>query len=90
MSSKRFSVRFNMDNDKEARAWEYIHSNPSVPINKAIIEAITIARQRAEFQEVIKKAVAQALKEAHLSFASEQVVPNEENEGLIFDFLNSI
>lgn len=45
MSHKRFSLRFNMDDADERRAWELLHSGDIAVINTEVIKRINDAER---------------------------------------------
>lgn len=45
MSSKRLSLRFNLNNPGDLAAWEYLHRLDGDSINKEIISMINASKQ---------------------------------------------
>ena len=92
MSSKRISIRFNMDDEEERKAWELLHSSGVTLISKEIIKRINDAEKYKNLEEIIRKAVAEELRSLPLMFSLEQeqsTKQDEESEKDIFDFLDS-
>ena len=45
MSIKRLTIRFNLQNDEERRAWEYLHSRDGPSLSKDVIRILNAADQ---------------------------------------------
>lgn len=61
MSIKRMSLRFNLDNEAERKAWEYL-KNATDSKNKAVITAINqFYEPHTEITEVIRKTIRECL-----------------------------
>ena len=92
MSSKRISIRFNMDDEEERKAWELVHNSGVALISKEIIKRINDAERYKHLEEIIRKAVAEELRSLPLMFSLEReqsTKHDEESEKDIFDFLDS-
>ena len=61
MTSKRISVRFNLDNPDELKAWEYLHRLKTDSLNKEIISMINASRQNNDLRELLRKTITVAL-----------------------------
>lgn len=61
MTSKRISVRFNLDNPDELKAWEYLHRLKTDSLNKEIISMINASRQNNDLQELLRQTITVAL-----------------------------
>lgn len=91
---KRLSVRFNLDNAAERRAWEYLQG-AELSKNKAVIAAInTYFEQDKDIADIIRHTIREALKDIQFAAASaapvrEQAISEEESSLLdtLDDFL---
>lgn len=45
MSVKRLTVRFNLQNEEERWAWEYLHSRDGPSLSKDVIRILNAAEQ---------------------------------------------
>ncbi len=84
MSIKRMSLRFNLDNEAERKAWEYL-KNAADSKNKAVITAINqFYEPHAEITEVIRKTIRECLQNLSViqteSAQPTEVLSEEENE----------
>ena len=61
MTSKRISVRFNLDNPGELKAWEYLHRLKTDSLNKEIISMINASRQNNDLRELLRQTITVAL-----------------------------
>lgn len=61
MTSKRISVRFNLDNPDELKAWEYLHRLKTDSLNKEIISMINASRQNNDLRELLRQTITVAL-----------------------------
>ena len=64
MSVKRISLRFNLDNADDRRAWEALHRLGSRSINKEIITRINAKEQEGRLKVLIYQAVSDGLSKA--------------------------
>ena len=61
--TKRFSLRFNLDNEAERRAWEHLQSAPDSK-NKAIISAINAYFENdGRMETIIRETIRACLKD---------------------------
>lgn len=84
MSIKRMSLRFNLDNEADRKAWEHL-KNTADSKNKAVITAINqFYEQHTETTEVIRKTIRECLQNLSvIQMESEQpteALSEEENE----------
>lgn len=92
MSYKRISLRFNMDDDEERRAWELLHSDGIAVINTEIIKRINDAERYKQLEWILRKVISEELRSIPLtvSTGSPQIQhQSEEYEKSVMDFLNS-
>lgn len=61
MSVKRMSLRFNLDNEAERKAWEYL-KNATDSKNKAVITAINFMNHTQKLQRLSEKLFVSACK----------------------------
>ena len=88
MTSKRISVRFNLDNPDELKAWEYLHRLKTDSLNKEIISMINASRQNNDLRELLRQTITVALQ--GMSFQPVEM-KNEisENDLAALSFLDS-
>lgn len=84
MSIKRMSLRFNLDNETDRKAWEHL-KNAADSKNKAVITAINqFYEPRTEITEVIRKTIRECLQNFSVikteSEQSPETLSEEENE----------
>ena len=85
MNKQRLTIRFNLDNDLDRKAWEYLQTQSSK--SKAIIYAL--ASQNSDITEIIKQTIKECLKDISFSQVRENNLSNDENSLLdsLDDFL---
>ena len=90
MSIKRMSLRFNLDNEADRRAWEHL-KNVTDSKNKAVIAAVNqFYEPHAEFTETIKRTIRECLQNLSV-VQTESAQPTEtlsEEESLLLDSLD--
>ena len=87
--TKRFSLRFNLDNEAERKAWEYLQSAPDSK-NKAIISAINAYfEQDGNLEKVIRETIRECLKDIFIvqMAAEEPTEEISEDENTLLDSL---
>lgn len=93
MSVKRLTVRFNLQNEEERRAWEYLHSRDGASLSKEVIRILNAAEQYEDLQMLIRQTITDALQGVSVPAASESVAldanENAENDTAMLDFLDS-
>lgn len=61
MNVKRMSLRFNMDNESDRKAWEHLQSVPDSK-NKAVIDALNASSQQENsIRELIRQTIRECL-----------------------------
>ena len=95
MSYKRISIRFNMANDEDRRAWELLHRKDVPLIGREIIRLINDAERYRSFEQMLRRIISDEL--SRILFESDfEIQPirteqeNKENEESILDFLDSL
>ena len=87
--TKRFSLRFNLDNEADRRAWEHLQSAPDSK-NKEIISAINAYFETdGNLETLIRETIRECLKDISVVQAAEE--PTEEiskDENTLMDFLD--
>lgn len=87
--TKRFSLRFNLDNEAERRAWEHLQSVTDSK-NKTIITAINAYFETdGRMETIIRETIRECLKD--LSVVKTEEVPDEEiseDENTLMDSLD--
>ena len=61
MTSKRISVRFNLDSPDDLKAWEYLHRLKTDSLNKEIISMINASKQNNDLRELLRQTITVAL-----------------------------
>ena len=87
--TKRFSLRFNLDNEVERRAWEYLQSAPDSK-NKAIISAINAYFETdGRMETIIRETIRECLKDISVVQAVTEEPTEEisEDENTLMDSL---
>lgn len=87
--TKRFSLRFNLDNEAERRAWEHLQSAPDSK-NKAIISAINAYFENdGRMETIIKQTIRECLKDISVVQAVTEEPTEEisEDENTLMDSL---
>ena len=87
--TKRFSLRFNLDNEAERKAWEHLQSAHDSK-NKAIIASINAYFETdGNIEKVIRETIRECLKDISVVKAAEE--PTEEiseDENTLMDSLD--
>ena len=74
--TKRFSLRVNLDNESERKAWEHLQSAPDSK-NKAIIASINAYFETdGNIEKVIRETIRECLKDISVAKVAEE--PTEE------------
>ena len=88
--TKRFSLRFNLDNEADSKAWEHLQSAPDSK-NKAIISAInTYFETDGNLEKVIRETIRECLKDISVVQATAEEPTKEisEDENTLMDSLD--
>lgn len=85
MNKQRLTIRFNLDNDLDRKAWEYLQTQGSK--SKAIIYALN--SQNNDITEIINQTIKECLKDISFTPVKENNLSNDENSLLdsLDDFL---
>lgn len=95
MSYKRISLRFNMTDDEDRRAWDYLHRNGISIIGKEIIRLVNDAEKYRGLEELLRRIISEELGRI-LFEPSFEIQPKRteqekrETEESILDFLDSL
>ena len=89
MNLKRFSIRFNLDDKEDLRAWELIHQSDDGSISKEVIRIINRSYELSDLESLIRKVVSDEFEKRRLNPSSFEVESNPEDENTIMDFLGS-
>lgn len=90
MSTKRLTVRFNLQNKEERQAWEFLHSRDGPSLSKEVIRILNAAQQYEDLQALIRQTITEALQ--GIVVPSEPVpdeIKDEETDAAVLDFLDS-
>lgn len=80
MSTKRRSLRFNLENKEELRAWEYLE-NFKGSKNGVVISAInSYFEPKDDLKETIRKTIRECLKDVSFATIKTEALSEEENE----------
>lgn len=88
--TKRFSLRFNLDNEADRRAWEHLQSAPDSK-NKAIITSINAYFETdGNLEKVIRETIRECLKDISVVQAAAETPTEEisEDENTLMDSLD--
>ena len=87
--TKRFSLRFNLDNEVERKAWEHLQSAPDSK-NKAIIASINAYFETdGNIEKVIRETIRECLKDISVvKVAEEPTEEISEDENTLMDSLD--
>ena len=87
--TKRFSLRFNLDNEAERKAWEHLQSVLDSK-NKTIISAINAYFEAdGNIEKVIRKTIRECLKDVPIIKAVEEPIEEiSEDENTLMDSLD--
>ena len=87
--TKRFSLRFNLDNEVERKAWEHLRSAPDSK-NKAIIASINAYFETdGTIEKVIRETIRECLKDISVvKVAEEPTEEISEDENTLMDSLD--
>ena len=87
--TKRFSLRFNLDNEVERKAWERLQSAPDSK-NKAIIASINAYFETdGNIEKVIRETIRECLKDISVvKVAEEPTEEISEDENTLMDSLD--
>ena len=87
--TKRFSLRFNLDNEADRKAWEHLQSAPDSK-NKAIISAINAYFETdGRMETIIRQTIRECLKDIYVVQAVTEEPTKEisEDENTLMDSL---
>ena len=88
--TKRFSLRFNLDNEAERKAWEHLQSAPDSK-NKAIIASINAYFETdGNIEKVIRETIRECLKDISVarSVADKPTEAISEDENTLMNSLD--
>ena len=87
--TKRFSLRFNLDNEAERKAWEHLQSAPDSK-NKVIIASINAYFETdGNIEKVIRETIRECLKDVPIIKAVEEPIEEiSEDENTLMDSLD--
>ena len=87
--TKRFSLRFNLDNEVERKAWEHLQSAPDSK-NKAIIASINAYFEAdGNIEKVIRETIRACLEDMPIVKAVEEPIEEiSEDENTLMDSLD--
>ena len=92
MNLKRFSIRFNLDDPNDLKAWRYLHRKSDHVVSKEIIETINKACELSDAERLLRKVVSEEMEKSLKAFSFEPVKTDSETietENSILDFLES-
>ncbi len=92
MKAKRISLRFNLDNEDDRRAWESLHRLDARSINGEIIARINAKEHADALKDLIRQAVSEEFSKAAKAGAVQLALSDgssAEDIAGVFDFLDS-
>lgn len=90
MSTKRLTIRFNLQNKEERQAWEFLHSRDGPSLSKEVIRILNAAKQYENLQALIRQTITEALQEIVVPAEPvSDVGGDEETDASVLDFLDS-
>ena len=89
MKVKRLSLRFNLDNETDRKAWEALHRLDARSINGEIIARINAKEQAEVLKDLIRQVVSEELAKRGAVQVAPQAENSEEEIAGVFDFLDS-
>ena len=90
MSVKRISLRVNLDNADDRRAWEALHRLGSRSINREIITRINAKEQEDRLKDLIHQAISDELSRTAIrGLVLPPPLVEVEEMNSVFDFLDS-
>ena len=90
MSTKRLTVRFNLQNKEERQAWEFLHSRDGPSLSKEVIRILNAAQQYENLQTLIRQTITEALQRIVVPTEPvPDVSDDEETDATVLDFLDS-
>lgn len=90
MSTKRLTVRFNLQNKEERQAWEFLHSRDGPSLSKEVIRILNAAQQYEDLQTLIRQAITETLHGIVVPAETvSDVSGDEETDATVLDFLDS-
>lgn len=90
MSTKRLTVRFNLQNKEERHAWEFLHSRDGPSLSKEVIRILNAAQQYEDLQTLIRQTITEALQRIVVPTEPvPDVSDDEETDATVLDFLDS-
>ena len=89
MKVKRLSLRFNLDNETDRKAWEALHRLDERSINGEIIARINAKEQADALKDLIRQTVSEELDKRGAAPMVLQAENSEEEMAGVFDFLDS-
>lgn len=89
MDAKRLTVRFNLQNEEDRRAWEFLHNRDSISISKKIIRIVNSAERYENLETLIRQTIEDALRGRVVPDAPTASPDDEENDAIVAEFLDS-
>lgn len=90
MSTKRLTIRFNLQNKEERQAWEFLHSRDGPSLSKEVIRILNAAKQYENLQALIRQTITEALQGIVVPAEPvSDVGGDEETDASVLDFLDS-
>ena len=78
MNLKRFSIRFNLDDPNDLKAWRYLHRKSDHVVSKEIIETINKACELSDAERLLRKVVSEEMEKSLKAFSFEPVKTDPE------------
>ncbi len=82
------TVRFDLDNEKDAAAWTLIHRG-GITANQAVLDAILQSAEKNELSTMIENAVIRGIQRSHIQVQSPEPDLEEKDDNAVLSFLDS-
>lgn len=89
MDAKRLTVRFNLQNEEDRRAWEFLHNRDAASISKEVIRIVNSAERYENLETLIRQTIEDALRGRIVPDAQAESPDDEENDAIVAEFLDS-
>ena len=93
VQNKKMTLRFDLNDPEDKRAWEYLQKLNAVSMNKAVLAIINQAEQTSRIQEMIRNTIQEELFAALNQFSFQPIpaeqICDDETADTIMDFLEN-
>lgn len=89
MSNKRFSLRFNLEQDADREAWEHLNQAGNASKTQLVIDALVFQHRYGDLTKLIQDTIRSCLSDAP-KITAQPTEQSEEMEDIISDFLDCL